>query len=361
MSCPKVSVIVPMYNVEDYLRQALDSLVNQTLKDIEIICVDDCSTDGSVEILNEYAKKDSRIKVHVQKENQGQGVARNIAIEMATGEYIMFLDPDDWFDTRACEIAYNQIEKNKNDVVLFNYSSYKETEITIIIRKSQHLKSFQDFQGNSFCLKDVEDLRFRAATVWCQIYNREFINRINARFSNTRTCEDNPFYFNAIANARTVSVIPEVLYYYRLRVGSGQPYYIKHREDVFDNKNVAYEFVKNCEFSEQFLQAYIPYYWNSLVNGHISRVLKYDKSLKKDIYKKLHELAEKLNKEYPMRTLKGEFNYMNYKAFLYANNPLCYKLMRILFRIFSIDMSRTHVVLNFMGIKLKFKRRSVND
>ena len=109
----KVSIIIPVYNRENYLPKALDSAVNQTLKDIEIICIDDCSTDNSLGILKEYASKDNRIIVLEQKENQGQGVARNRALDIAKGEYIMCLDSDDWLELNACELAYNQISKNK--------------------------------------------------------------------------------------------------------------------------------------------------------------------------------------------------------------------------------------------------------
>ena len=128
MSNIKVSIIVPVYNVEEYLPQCLDSLVNQTLQDIEIICINDGSTDSSGKILDNYAQKDNRIKV-ITKENEGQGVARNLAMDHANGEYIMFCDPDDWFELSACEDAYNQISKNDNDIVFFNYFDYFDNSI----------------------------------------------------------------------------------------------------------------------------------------------------------------------------------------------------------------------------------------
>ena len=105
---PKISIIIPVYNVENYIKQALDSVVNQTFKDIEIICINDCTPDKSFEIVKEYAKNDDRFVLIEQETNQGQGVARNIGIEKASGEYIMFLDPDDWFALNACELTYNQ-------------------------------------------------------------------------------------------------------------------------------------------------------------------------------------------------------------------------------------------------------------
>ena len=357
---PKVSVIIPVYNVEDYLRQALDSVVNQTLDDIEIICVDDCSTDNSLNILKEYAAKDNRIKLIVQEENQGQGVARNIALGKATGKYIMFLDPDDWLDIHACEIAYNQIYKNNNDIVFFNYRSYKETENIIVMKKSSHLYFLEDYVNKNVYLKDFENLDFHAATTWSQIYNRKFLNKINAQFSATRTCEDNPFYFNAICNAETISFTPEILYYYRLRINEEQPYYVKHWQEVFYNKEEAYEIIKNCRYKNTFLKAFIPYYWSSLVKGHLRRAIIYDKTFKNEIYKELHKLAKKLNTEYPMKSLKHDFDYDNYKLFLLTDNFILHKFLKLLFKIFSIRGNKTHKIIRIMGFKLAIKRVNAN-
>ena len=123
---PKISVIIPVYNVKKHIRQALDSVVNQTLSDIEIICIDDCSTDSSFEILQEYARKDERIILLKQEQNKGAGPARNRGLDTAAGDYIMFLDPDDWYELTACEEAYNQITKYNNDFVMFNYYYFQD-------------------------------------------------------------------------------------------------------------------------------------------------------------------------------------------------------------------------------------------
>ena len=115
---PKVSVILPIYNVGKYLRQSLDSLINQTLKEIEIICVDDGSTDDSYDILEEYKLKDSRIKV-IHKSNKGTGAARNDGLRMATGECIGFVDPDDWVKPEMYEILYNEIKTRNLDIIIY--------------------------------------------------------------------------------------------------------------------------------------------------------------------------------------------------------------------------------------------------
>ena len=119
MANPKISVIVPVYNVEKYLAECLDSIINQTLKDIEIICLNDGSTDNSLAILKEYASKDSRI-ILIDKQNDGLGYTRKIGLDNATGKYILFCDSDDYYaELTAFEELYNYIEKVKVDVVIF--------------------------------------------------------------------------------------------------------------------------------------------------------------------------------------------------------------------------------------------------
>ena len=113
----KISVIIPVYNVEKYLRECLDSLINQSFKDFEVICIDDGSTDKSYKILEEYSQKDSRIKV-LKQEHNGAGAARNLGIEIAKGKYIQFLDSDDYFEPNMLEELYNTAEKFGADMAV---------------------------------------------------------------------------------------------------------------------------------------------------------------------------------------------------------------------------------------------------
>lgn len=115
----KMSLIIPVYNVENYLRECLNSCINQTLKEIEIICINDCSPDASDVILNEYAAKDKRIKVINHETNKGLGAARNTGIANATGEYIWFIDSDDFIDINSCQVFYDIAKKNGVDVLMF--------------------------------------------------------------------------------------------------------------------------------------------------------------------------------------------------------------------------------------------------
>ncbi len=121
MMNPKISIIVPVYNVEKYLSQCLDSLAGQTLKEIEIICVNDGSKDSSLDVLQKYASSDSRIIV-LDQANAGVSVARNNALKLVKGEYYMFVDSDDWLEAESCEIAYNVAKKEDADCLMFSYT-----------------------------------------------------------------------------------------------------------------------------------------------------------------------------------------------------------------------------------------------
>ena len=117
---PKVSIIVPVYNVKPELENCLNSLIHQTLHDIEIICIDDFSNDGCIDILKKYARQDSRVTNIFHKENLGTSQARKDGVLSSHGQYIMFVDGDDFLSPNACELAYNAIELNKTDIVQFD-------------------------------------------------------------------------------------------------------------------------------------------------------------------------------------------------------------------------------------------------
>lgn len=122
---PKISIIIPVYNVEKYLEQCLKSVINQTFKDIEIICINDGSTDNSLEILEAFQKQDERIKI-INKQNEGQGIARNEGLKIAKGEYISFIDPDDWVEQGMYEFLYNKFLETNAQIIRFNYRSFDE-------------------------------------------------------------------------------------------------------------------------------------------------------------------------------------------------------------------------------------------
>lgn len=158
---PKVSVIMPVYNVENYLRQCLDSVINQTLREIEIICVDDGSSDNSLKILLEYAAKDKRITV-IKQNNLYAGVARNAGIAVAKGEYLSFLDSDDFFELNMLEEAYKAIKKEKSEIVFYLYTAYdNDTQQPVEVRgiKKKYIEKigqrWQQIRSKMNCLRFV--------------------------------------------------------------------------------------------------------------------------------------------------------------------------------------------------------------
>ena len=147
MNSVKVSIIIPVYNVEKYISQCLDSAINQSLKDIEIIIVDDCGSDKSMDIAKEYAKNDNRIKIIKNSQNQGPFTSRNNAVLAANGEYLVFLDSDDFLDLKACEIAYNATKDGYYDIIKFNAYNYENGNATIFdkILKNDSFESLEEY------------------------------------------------------------------------------------------------------------------------------------------------------------------------------------------------------------------------
>ena len=176
----KVSVIVPVYNVEKYLPDCLDSLCNQTLKDIEIICVNDGSTDGSLNILSEYSNLDSRIKV-IDKVNEGAAAARNAGMETAAGEYIGFVDSDDWVDADFYEKLYLEASSKNADIARapykYSYKNYEKEEENLSPILKKHFNNNEELNVNE-----------HSVVIWNAIYRKEFLKNCNIMFFDELPC-----------------------------------------------------------------------------------------------------------------------------------------------------------------------------
>lgn len=204
----KISIIIPVYNVEKWLPKCLDSVLSQTLKDFEALCVDDGSTDGSSSILSEYVRRDARIKV-VRQENAGAGSARNRGLDMATGDYVVFMDPDDYYPSddvleklhaavtgNGCEIAGGRLVQFTDDG--------RGNERSWI-------------GGDAFPRYGVVSYREYQSPYWyyCYIYSRELIEREHLRFPLYRRFQDPPFFINVMLSAEKFYAIEDVVYCWR--------------------------------------------------------------------------------------------------------------------------------------------------
>lgn len=203
----KVSVIVPVYNVEKYLKRCLDSLINQTLSDIDIICINDGSKDSSLQILDQYAQKDSRIVIYNQ-ENSGLSVARNTGLEHASGEYIGFVDSDDWVDLDFYEKLYNSAKNNNADIAVADFIREHPN------KKPKRLKLKEEkiytTPEDKFMICKVH----REGCVWNKIYRTEFIKSINLKFVPKMYYEDRDFTIRSLYFSKKLVTTPNTYYRY---------------------------------------------------------------------------------------------------------------------------------------------------
>lgn len=209
----KISVVVPVYNVEDYLGECLDSIINQTFDDIEVICVNDGSSDRSLEILNEYAERDSRITV-IDQENGGHAVATNRGMKLAKGKYLYLMDSDDILDIHAFEETYNLAEEKNVDFVLFQAINYYMDTGELVEKENYSMNEIADRVGDSvFNWKDIRDLAFDVTvTPWSKLYNREFVEKNNCQFSEGLVFDDNIFFWEVFFSAERITFLRKHLF-----------------------------------------------------------------------------------------------------------------------------------------------------
>lgn len=215
----EISVIVPVYNVEDYLSQCLDSIASQSFGDIEIICVDDGSDDNSLEILNDYAKRDSRIKV-ISQSNQGLGAARNEGLKNASGRYVFFIDSDDCIDSTTLEKLHDNASLNDSDIVLYKFLNFDDNNNLhkrAIAFKIEEIFGDIDYSNFTFTYKDAKRFVLNSAFSAClKLYKKEFLdNYDDFYFTEGIAFEDVLFHAKVMIRASRISFVPEFLYYYR--------------------------------------------------------------------------------------------------------------------------------------------------
>lgn len=356
---PKISLIIPIYNVEKYLRQCLDSVVNQTLSDIEIICIDDCSTDSSLSILEEYAKKDSRIKIIDLKENVGVAHARNVGMRKATADYIMFIDPDDWIELNTCELAYNQIEKNNNDFVLFNYKKYFEIKNKFKVNK-RRIKHFLPFENESnIDLKNLDKNWISGAFCTHQIYKKSFLIDNNILFPKCKITEDALFYSMVTTHAKSMSVINKPLYNYRIRECATN-LSSKHGlwSEMLKGKTLAFEFVESLNKPEIVLPHLI-FYIRSVLHWFIKfeRISFFEKW---KFYNAVRKIIKNIEKKYNLSQEKDADIHIDLYKTILQHGFLYYRIKIFFNTNFNIKESKDkkHKIITIFGLRIKLRRKN---
>lgn len=226
----KLSVIVPVYNTGKYLNKCLDSILNQSLKDLELIIVNDGSTDNSVDIIKEYIKNNKDRIVFLDKKNGGQGSARNLGISKAHGDYITFVDSDDFIDKDMYKEMYDMAIKNDSDIVICNISDYYEKSGS---SKDTCLSLDKEVSVNEALIKSVP-------SVVNKIYKKELLK--NIKFDESIWYEDLPYSLQVVSNAKKINFINKPFYHYYHRVKSTM-----HNENIAKNLDIlkAYDILIN--------------------------------------------------------------------------------------------------------------------
>ena len=352
-----VSIILPIYNVEKYLRQALDSVVNQTLHDIEIICVNDCSPDSCGAILEEYAKRDDRIRIINLEENQGQGNARNIGIGLVSSDYVMFVDPDDWLELDACETAYKQIIKNKNDFVLFGFREYfQETGDT-----KEFTSWMLPFEGHidepNINLSEIRTNYMANAFSVMRIYNKDFLNKYAIRYSDDRFDQDNIFVVNSWISARDISLIPRPLYNYRIHHKSTS-FKTKYWKCIVEARRKSYELIKQRKVERHYMEMFLNYCITAVLHWY-DKFAEQDPSVEQDLYNEIRKFFMQIYHEQDCKNIPKRKKFTSFIEDDWAKHRFKTKIKKVMHNLFSIkNLSKgrkKYKVLTILGIKIKFR------
>lgn len=228
-----ISIIVPIYNAERYLRQCLDSVIDQDYRDLELLLIDDGSVDSSLEICREYAEKDNRVTV-VQKQNSGVSDTRNVGLDHATGDYVLFVDADDYLvDGALGKISASLEENGSSDLLVWGFESFGERYMpndTVFLRKHPQGFCKHELLQHLICIEPENRL---IGVIWRCAFKRSLLNTHAIRFTRKlKMSEDYKFMLDAVLAAGPVAVLPEELYRYRL---SSTSVTARHKSNIHDD------------------------------------------------------------------------------------------------------------------------------
>lgn len=351
---PKVSIVIPVYNVEKYLRECLDSVINQTLPDIEIICVNDGSTDKSQEIIEEYKKKDNRMTLLTQS-NCGAGVARNNGLNVVNGEYIAFLDGDDFYKNDFCEKMYNKAKENNADIVVCSANSYNSsTKVYETISEALKIENLP--QSEIFNYLDMPKNIFNTFHNWNwnKIFRTDFVKNNNLKFQELHRTNDLYFTCTALILAKRITTVKEQLVNYR--IGNCTSSQATNHLYPLDFIKAFLELRKFLVEKDLYKNTHISYL-NWLIDGCLYNINSQKTSnTKKQIIKSIRDNVSDLGLQNLSKLEKRKL--INYKILHKKLYPMSF--LNIRENIFSInkDFRNLYIVITILGIKIKIKRRN---
>lgn len=284
---PKISIIVPIYNVELYLPRCIDSVLSQSFSDFELVLINDGSTDQSGDICDEYATKDSRIKV-IHQDNKGVSYARNRGLDVATGEYIAFVDPDDYIDGRMYEILVRKIEEVKADMAICSFSFVKNS--TVMAHDSgEEYQLFNKEQALEYYFN--EKLPFDYSFLCNKLFHKKLFKeiRLNPKLS---VQEDSEVLIRILDLCSSIVYIPDSLYFYYVRIDSATQSKLNLKQlTVADSLYEVYKYTKHNlpKYSNYALNKYLLYYFNLVIE-----LVKNEKDFNKEYF----IFRKKLNNSY---------------------------------------------------------------
>ncbi len=291
ISNPKISVIIPVYNASPFLEEAFESVLSQNFEDIELVCVNDGSKDNSLEILNDFANRDSRVKV-IDQENGGCGAARNRALDDAVGDYIYFFDPDDYILPRTFEKLFKNATRNWSDLVMFKIARFKdEGPINYSNPGFAFENVFKNVNFNSFAFDYHEVKPFvmnRSFAPWTKLYKKEFLDKYDDfRFPTGIAYDDAPFHIQSMLRASRISYIPEFFYHYRFNP-KGIINTSSNGMDIFIICDIVESFLKDNGFYFEFIEEFNLFKITQIFNYLISTDSEEYFQMAKKVFSKIH-------------------------------------------------------------------------
>ncbi len=299
MEKPFVSIIVPVYNTEEYLEECLNCLVNQTLENIEIICINDASTDNSLKILNDFSKNDDRIIIISNETNQGLSITRNRGIKAAKGEYIVFFDSDDLIETDAYEKLYNEVKEHEQDMIIYNFKRFDDegVEWFEIVQKNSNIDEYAEKTNI------IEHPELLWNTIACNKFiKRDFLIEHNLKFLEKRLFEDLLFSTQIQCLTDSIGIYPDVIYKWRFRE-KGNKSISQSNENIKNLKDrifISNEIINLLKENEKF-KSLLPHLYKKLLEHDfiifINQLDMADEEFKETMISEIVPLIETFPKE----------------------------------------------------------------